>query len=86
MDDKEISATVLKVVRSIAPEIEPDRIETDKPLRSPIDPDSMDWLNVDVELRDQWPVHIPAFDCGRPQTLNAIVACLGARQAPRSPG
>lgn len=86
MNDQEIRAAVLTVVRSIAPEIEADRIEADEPLRNQIDLDSMDWINVIVELREKFRVDIPESDYGELQTLNAIVAYLGARPAPPSPG
>lgn len=86
MNDQEIRAAVLTVVRSIAPEIEADRIEADEPLRNQIDLDSMDWINVIVELREKFRVDIPESDYGKLQTLNAIVAYLGARPAPPSPG
>ncbi|WP_313951537.1 acyl carrier protein [Accumulibacter sp.] len=85
MNDQELRAAVLAVVRSIAPELDAERIEADKPLRKQIDLDSMDWLNVIVALRDKFGVDIPESDYGKVQSLNAIVAYLGARPAPHSP-
>lgn len=86
MDDKEIRATVLALVRSIAPEIDATRIDADKPLRAQIDFDSMDWLNVIVELREKFRVDIAESEYGKLQTLNAIVDYLVARSSPPSPG
>lgn len=86
MDDKEIRAAVVAVVRSIAPEIDADRIDADKPLRDQIDLDSMDWLNVIVELREKFRVDIAESDYGKLQTLNAIVDYLVARPSRHSPG
>ncbi|EXI77092.1 MAG: acyl carrier protein [Candidatus Accumulibacter phosphatis] len=86
MNDQELRAAVLSVVRTIAPELDAERIEADKPLRNQIDLDSMDWLNVILALREKFRVDIPESDYGKVQTLNAIVAYLGARPAPHSPG
>ncbi|WP_374683427.1 acyl carrier protein [Accumulibacter sp.] len=86
MNDQELRAAVLSVVRTIAPELDAGRIEADKPLRNQIDLDSMDWLNVILALREKFRVDIPESDYGKVQTLNAIVAYLGARPAQHSPG
>lgn len=86
MNDQELRAAVLSVVRTIAPELDAERIEADKPLRNQIDLDSMDWLNVILALREKFRVDIPESDYGKVQTLNAIVAYLGARPVPHSPG
>ena len=86
MDHNEIRAAVLAAVRTIAPEIDADRIEADKPLRNQIDLDSMDWLNVIVGLREKLQIEIPESDYGKLSDLNAIVAYLGARLSQHSPG
>lgn len=86
MDDKDIRAAVLSVVRSIAPEIDADRIEAGKPLRTQIDLDSMDWLNVIVGLQEKLQLEIAESDYGKLSDLNGIVNYLGARLSQRSPG
>lgn len=86
MDDKDIRAAVLSVVRSIAPEIDADRIEAGKPLRTQIDLDSMDWLNVIVGLQEKLQLDIPESDYGKLSDLNGIVSYLGARLSRRLPG
>ncbi len=86
MDDKEIRAAVLSVVRSIAPEIDADRIEAGKPLRTQIDLDSMDWLNVIVGLQEKLQLEIAESDYGKLSDLNGIVSYLGTRLSQRSPG
>ena len=86
MNDQELRAAVLSVESRIAPGVDAERIEADKPLRNQIDLDSMDWLNVIVALREKFGVDIPESDYGEVQSLNAIVAYLGARPAPHSPG
>lgn len=79
MDEQSIRATVLSVVRSIAPELDPDRIDAAKPLREQIDLDSMDWLNVIIGLQEKLQIEIPEADYGKLPNLNALVAYLCAR-------
>lgn len=79
MDEQAIRAAVLSVIRSIAPELDPNRIDADEPLREQIDLDSMDWLNVIVGLQEKLQIEIPEADYGKLPNLNAVVAYLGTR-------
>ena len=73
---EKIRAEVLAIVKRLAPEIDPARIIPDKPLRSQIDLDSMDWLNVLATIHEKLGVDIPEADYGKVQTLDSIVAYL----------
>lgn len=74
-----IRAAVLETVRAIAPEMDAARIRTDQPLRTQVDLDSMDWLNVIAGVHERLGVDIPEADYGKLTTLDAIVAYLATR-------
>ena len=79
MNDSEIRARVLEIIKSIAPELEENELKADRPLRDQIDLDSMDWLNVLVAVHEKLRVDIPEADYGKLVTLNDVVAYLGQR-------
>ena len=76
---EQIRTEVLAIIRRLAPEIDPARIIPDKPLRTQIDLDSMDWLNVLATIHEKLGVNIPETDYGKVVTLDGIVAYLGEK-------
>lgn len=79
MTDAELREKVIAILRSIAPEVEPDQLESGRPLRHQVDLDSMDWLNFLIALHQRLQVHIPEADYGRLVTLDDLLAYLRAR-------
>ena len=79
MNDAEIRAIALRVLQSIAPEIEEVDLRDDKPLRAQIDLDSMDWLNFLLGLHRELSVDIPESDYARLVTLADVIAYLRQR-------
>ena len=79
MNDAEIRALALRVLQSIAPEIEEVDLRDDKPLRAQIDLDSMDWLNFLLGLHRELSVDIPESDYARLVTLADVIAYLRQR-------
>lgn len=76
---EQIRAAVLAIVKRLAPEVDPARIVPDKPLRTQIDLDSMDWLNVLASIHEKLGVNIPETDYGKVVTLDGIVAYLAEK-------
>lgn len=76
---EQIRAQVLAIVKRLAPEIDPARIIPDKPLRTQIDLDSMDWLNVLANIHEHMGVNIPECDYGKVVALDGIVAYLAEK-------
>lgn len=72
---------VLETIRAAAPGVEPSALRVDTPLRSQLELDSMDWLNVIAGLEERLRLKIPESDYGRLGALDDIVAYLAARQA-----
>ncbi len=80
MKQQEILAGVIETIQGIAPEVEADALVAGKSLRSQVDLDSMDWLNVIIGLHERFKVDIPEADYAQLTSLDAIVSYLAARQ------
>lgn len=76
---EQIRAAVLAIVKRLAPEVDPAHIAPDQPLRTQIDLDSMDWLNVLASIHEKLGVNIPETDYGKVVTLDGIVAYLAEK-------
>jgi len=79
VNTQQISAAVIATLKSIAPEVEADELIADRPLRSQVDLDSMDWLNFLIGLHSALAVDIPEADYAKLVTLNDLVAYLEQR-------
>lgn len=79
MNDADIRAVVLATLKTIAPEVEEDELRPDRPLRSQVDLDSMDWLNFLLGLHEKFEVEIPEADYTRLVTINDVVAYVAAK-------
>jgi acyl carrier protein len=83
MNDDELRALVLDTLRGIAPEVEADTLLGNRPLRTQVDLDSMDWLNFLLGLHEKLKVDIPETDYARLVTLDDVVAYLSAALSAR---
>lgn len=78
-DRAALMATVVTLLRAIAPEVEPGALAPERPLRQQVDLDSMDWLNFLVSLHERFGVNIPESDYAGLVCLNDVVNYLQAR-------
>jgi acyl carrier protein len=78
-DRATLTKSVLAVLCSIAPEVEPGEVVPSRTLRSQVDLDSMDWLNFLVALHATFGVSIPESDYARLVTLDDVLDYLQAR-------
>lgn len=76
MNQQEIRAGAIAAIKAIAPEVEEVDLVDSQALRSQIDLDSMDWLNVLVGLHQRFGIDIPEADYASLNTLDAIVSYL----------
>lgn len=79
MNPAEIRAVALATLKSIAPEVEEAELRADRPLRSQVDLDSMDWLNFLLGLHEKLKVEIPEADYAKLVTLDDLVSYLAAK-------
>jgi acyl carrier protein len=76
MTEIEIREAVLRVLGSIAPEADLNRLKPQARLRDQLDIDSMDFLNFVIGLHQELHVEIPERDYGRLATLAGCVEYL----------
>lgn len=79
LDQEQIRANMLDIIKTLAPETDTGSIVADLPLRKQIDLDSMDWLNVLAVIHERLGVEVPETDYGKLGTLDSIVAYLAGR-------
>lgn len=79
-DRETLAATVMPLLRAIAPEIEPDELDFAQPLRSQVDLDSMDWLNFLVSLSERFGVAIPEADYARLVSFDDVLDYLAGKR------
>jgi acyl carrier protein len=76
---EELKSQVLGILATIAPELEPGELRSDKPLRGQVDLDSMDWLNFLVALHERLKVDIPETDYAKLVTLDDLLGYLSEK-------
>ena len=79
MDEQAIRDALFAVLRTVAPEVTPNKIAADQPLRDQVDLDSMDFLNFLIRLHERLGVDVPESDYAKLVTLADFVAYLQAR-------
>lgn len=84
MNEQQIREAVVAVLCTVAPEVEPGQLSATRPLRSQVDLDSMDWLNVIIGWHRRFGIDIPEADYARLTTLDAVVRYVRERSPPAS--
>ena len=79
MDKASLKTRVIGLLKTIAPEVEENELAADRPLRSQVDLDSMDWLNFLIGLHKELGVDIPEADYARLVTLEKLLDYLDAK-------
>jgi acyl carrier protein len=72
---------VLDIIADIAPDESVDSIDDSKSLREQLDLDSMDFLDIVMELRKRHKVEVPQEDYPKLATLDSCVAYLSRKFA-----
>jgi len=76
MTREEIKAAVIEIINEILPDGDCGELDPDKRLRDQLELDSMDFLDIVMELRKRYKVEVPESDYGRLSTLNSCVEYL----------
>ena len=79
MNEREIRAAVLRALRDIAPEANPDALDDTATLREALDLDSMDFLHLITALHAALRVDVPEADYAKVQTMKGMVAYLASK-------
>ena len=84
MNREAIQTAVLDIIRTVAPDEDLSNLAPDVKLREQIELDSMDFLDIVMELRKRYGVHVPESDYKELATLEGCVAYLEPRLADKS--
>ena len=76
MTTAEISEEILDILSDIAPDEDLSGLVADKPFREQLELDSMDFLDIVMELRKRYRVQIPEDDYINLASMNSTVAYL----------
>ena len=76
MTKEEISQAIIDIINDILPEGDCSGIDPDVRLRDQLDLDSMDFLDIVMELRKQYGVEVPEEDYPKLATLNSCIEYL----------
>ncbi len=76
MTTAEISEEILDILSDIAPDEDLSGLVADKPFREQLELDSMDFLDIVMELRKRYKIQIPEADYTHLASLSSTVAYL----------
>jgi acyl carrier protein len=76
MTPAEIKTVILDILEGIAPDEDLSALQEDVPLREQLELDSMDFLDIVMELRKRYRVQIPEDDYIKLATLHSTVEYL----------
>ncbi|MBK8010005.1 MAG: acyl carrier protein [Deltaproteobacteria bacterium] len=81
MTDNEVRQLILDIIHDIAPDEDLSDVKPDVRLREQLDLDSMDFLDIVMELRKRHKIEVPEEDYMQLATLDGCVAYLGPKFA-----
>jgi len=76
MTRDEIRDVILEIIEDIDEDADFDNLDADKPLRDQLDLDSMDFLDIVMELRKRYQLQIPEEEYPELATLSSCVNYL----------
>ena len=76
MTSEEIKDLILEIIEDIDDEADFESLDADQPLRDQLDLDSMDFLDIVMELRKRHQLQIPEEDYPNLATLNSCAIYL----------
>ncbi len=79
MTKEQIRATILEIIAQIVPDEDLSNLKGNIPIREQIELDSMDFLDIIMELRKRYGIEVPEDDYVQLATLDSSVAYLEPR-------
>ena len=79
MTKDEVKSVILEIIAQIAPDEDLSNLKGDVRIREQIDLDSMDFLDIVMELRKRYGIEVPEADYMEMATLDGAVAYLEPR-------
>ena len=79
MTNDQIKHAVLQIIAVIAPDEDLSHVKSDVALRDQLELDSMDFLDIVMELRKRYGVEVPEGDYGQLASLDSCVTYLAPK-------
>jgi acyl carrier protein len=76
MTRESIKAAIIEIINEIVPDEDLSDLDHQKPLRDQIDLDSMDFLDIVMELRKKYRIEVPEEDYDELSTMNRTIDYL----------
>ena len=76
MTGEGIRQAIVDIIREIVPDEDLGSIDSETPLRDQVDLDSMDFLDIVMELRKRYNIEVPEQDYPELATLNSTISYL----------
>lgn len=74
--EKDVRQIIIDIITTIAPDADTSNLTDEVPLREQLELDSMDFLDIVLELRKQYGIDVPESDYKQLETLASCVAYL----------
>ena len=84
MTEEEVALAVKDIIQTVAPDEDVSNLDPEQRLREQIDLDSMDFLDIVMELRKLYGVQVPEEDYKELATLGSCVRYLHPKLAGKS--
>jgi acyl carrier protein len=84
MEKTEVREIVLKIIGDIAPDADVSTVRDEAKLRDQLDLDSMDFLDIVMELRKRYGVEVPESDYVHLESLRSCVDYLSPKLASKN--
>ena len=81
MGDQQAKDVVLAIIATVAPDADLSNVKGEVPLRDQLDLDSMDFLDIVMELRKRYKVEVPKEDYPQLASLDSCAEYLGPKLA-----
>lgn len=81
MTREAIGQAIIDIIRDIVPDEDCSGLDADRNLRDQLDLDSMDFLDIVMELRKKYGVEVPEADYPKLATLNTCIDYLTPKLA-----
>jgi acyl carrier protein len=79
MNDQDIAARVLDVLREVAPEVDTSKLDPNASFRDQLDIDSVDYLTFVLGLEQRFGIKVPEVDYPKLSSLSGCIAYLMPR-------
>jgi len=79
MKSEDIHKLILEIISEIAPDEDLSNVKPDVPLRDQLELDSMDFLDIVMELRKKHGIEVPEDDYPRLASLDSCAEYLGPK-------